>query len=203
MHERDTVVVGASAGGVAALCALARELPARLAATVLVVLHIGQHRSLLPTLLSGCGPLPARHAQDGEPLEPGQILVAPPDWHLVIAEGHAHLRQTPKEHFSRPAIDPLFRSAALERGPRVVGVLLSGWLDDGVAGLRAIKAAGGLVVVQDPDEAEASEMPSSALAAVAVDHCLRIHGIAALLARICGERGVGRPAPGASPRSGT
>ncbi|RZI78137.1 MAG: chemotaxis protein CheB [Variovorax sp.] len=175
------VVVGASVGGVAALTALAAALPADFAAPLMVVLHTGSHPSLLPELLAERGRLPAAHAVDGERLEPGRIYVAPPDQHMLVQDGHVRLTRGPKEHHTRPSLDPLFLSAALRHGPAVIGAVLSGTLEDGTAGLQAIKACGGVAVVQDPDEAQAPGMPLSALRYVQVDHKLRLEGLAKML----------------------
>lgn len=175
------VVVGASAGGVLALQALASALPPDFPAALLVVLHVGRHPSILPELLSRRGPLRATHAADGEPITAGHIHVAPPDHHMIVDAGRLRLSRGPKEHHSRPAIDPLFRSAALALGPAVVGVVLTGWLDDGTAGLQAIKACGGIAVVQDPADAAVPSMPASALRYVQVDHCVPLASLAGLL----------------------
>jgi two-component system chemotaxis response regulator CheB len=169
---RDIVVIGASAGGVPVLLDLAARLPPDFPAAVLVVLHVGAHRSLLPELMMARGAPRVRQAADGMALEPGTIHVAPPDQHMLIEGDRIRLRRGPKENHARPAIDPLFRSAAQAHGPRVIGVVLSGRLDDGTAGLQAIKRSGGLAVVQDPADAEQPDMPVSALAHVEVDHCV-------------------------------
>jgi two-component system chemotaxis response regulator CheB len=190
MPQRDIVVVGASAGGVRALRDLAAALPADLPAAVCVVLHVGAYDSTLPALMSAVGPLPAEHAKHHEPIEHGRIYVAPPDHHLLVAEDELVLTRGPKEHHTRPAVDPLFRSAALSCGPRVIGVLLTGGLDDGTAGMQAIRDCGGLTVVQDPADAEDASMPRSALQAIEVDHCLPLAGIAPLLVKLVRE-----PAP--------
>jgi two-component system, chemotaxis family, protein-glutamate methylesterase/glutaminase len=184
MPEPAIIVVGASAGGVEALLALAAVLPPDLPAAVFVVLHTSARPSALPRLLSGRGPLPAVPAADGAPIHPGRINVAPGDQHLVVARGHMHVVQGPTENGFRPAIDPLFRSAAQAYGAQVIGVILSGWLDDGTAGLRAVKHHGGVAVVQDPDEAIAPGMPRSALAYVAVDHTLPLAAMGPLLGRL-------------------
>jgi two-component system, chemotaxis family, protein-glutamate methylesterase/glutaminase len=175
------IVVGASAGGVGALTSLVRDLPGDLAAAVLVVLHVGAE-SILPDLLDRAGPLPARHAGKGQSIEPGRIYVAPPGFHLLVHDRHLLLRRGPRENLARPAIDPLFRSAACSFGSRVIGVILTGSLNDGTAGLQAIKRCGGLAVVQDPAEAPFRDMPTSALAHVDVDHCLAVGDMASLLA---------------------
>jgi two-component system chemotaxis response regulator CheB len=184
----DLIVVGASAGGVEALMQLARDLPADLPAAVCVVLHIPPDAaSALPQILTRVGQLPALHPQDGAALEPGRIYIAPPDLHLLVARGRLHTVHGPRENRSRPAVDPLFRSAARAYGPRVVGVVLTGALDDGTAGLLAIKRAGGVAIVQDPDDALFPSMPSSALRYVPVDYNLPLASIAPTLARLAHE----------------
>jgi two-component system, chemotaxis family, protein-glutamate methylesterase/glutaminase len=175
------VVIGASAGGVTALRTMVAALPHDFAAPILVVQHIGNRASILPELLSRSGPLPAAHAEDNEPLRAGRIYVAPPDVHLTVLEDRVRLQAGPKENHTRPAIDPLFRSAALSFGPRAIGVVLTGGLDDGTSGLQAIKMCDGVAVVQDPATAEDPSMPRSALAYVKVDHCLPVHEMAPLL----------------------
>ncbi len=182
MPGRDVIVVGGSAGGLEALRELVGRLPADLPAAVLVTLHVaGGRRSRLPEILSRSGPLPAAHPRDGEPVEPGRISVAPPDRHLLILDGHLRLGSGPREHGFRPAVDPLFRSAAHAYRTRVVGMVLSGVLDDGTAGLLAIKRQGGLAVVQDPEEARYDSMPANAIHHVPVDHVGPVADIAGLL----------------------
>jgi two-component system, chemotaxis family, protein-glutamate methylesterase/glutaminase len=181
------IVIGASAGGVSALRQLAADLPASLAAPVLMVLHVGAHESRLPDLVGGDCALPVAHARDGEALTPGTIRVAPPDHHLMVRDGHLALTRSPKENFARPAIDPLFRSAALAADRGVIGVILTGMLDDGTAGMQAIKAAGGVAIVQDPADALEPSMPGSVLRHVDVDHCVGLSEIAPLLARLVSE----------------
>ncbi len=178
---RDVIVVAASAGGVVALMRLCRDLPADLPASVFVVIHIGAHESRLPDLLGSCGQLPAVHASHGESLQHGRIYIAPPDHHLLLEGGLIRLTHGPKEHHTRPAADPLFRSAALNFGLRTIGVVLSGHLDDGTAGLQAIKDCGGVAVVKDPAQAEAPGIPASALDNVDVDHCVGLDELAATL----------------------
>jgi two-component system chemotaxis response regulator CheB len=189
MHGHDVVVVGASAGGVEALVDLAGHLPPDLPAYLLVVLHVASDRtSVLPRIMSGAGPLPASHARHGERPAAGHIYIAPPGRHLLVHDGELRLSAGPKEGGHRPAIDPLFRTAARARGRRVVGVILSGALDDGTAGLVAVKQRGGIAVVQDPSEAIVPDMPRSAMQNVQVDHCLRVAEIGALLMRLASEK---------------
>jgi two-component system chemotaxis response regulator CheB len=176
--RRNIIVIGASAGGVNALQRLAADLPAMFPAAILVVLHIGTNKSVLPQLLASAGPNTAAHVEDGEQLQMGHFAVAPPDHHLLVEDGLLRLSRGPKENFARPSIDPLFRSAALAYGPRVIGVVLTGQLDDGTAGLQAIKECGGIAVVEDPDTAFAPSMPQSARTYVAVDHCVPIESMA-------------------------
>jgi two-component system chemotaxis response regulator CheB len=187
-HTHDIVVVGASAGGVVTLQALAARLPADLGAAVLVVQHLSaEWSSELAAMLGRAGSLPAANAEDGMPIEPGRILVAPPDRHVLVEPGRVRVVRGPHENRHRPAIDPLFRSAAWAYGPRVVGIVLSGGLDDGTAGLWAIKSCGGTTVVQEPADALHPDMPSSALMHNRVDHRLPLVGIAELVARLARE----------------
>jgi two-component system chemotaxis response regulator CheB len=180
----DIVVVGASAGGVEALSALFSDLPLEIPIAFFVVLHVPRHgQSRLPSILERTGRLPAEHPHDGQKIEPGRVYVAPPDFHLIVGKGVVRLNHDLTEHYNRPAIDPLFCSAAQVYGRRVAGVLLSGTSSDGVAGLKEIKRHGGLVIVQDPAEAEFSEMPRNALAKVEVDYCLPVTKIRDLVTR--------------------
>lgn len=195
MLGHDIIVVGASAGGIEVLCQLVRDLPPDLPAAIFVVLHISpQGTSVLPQILNRCrqkryedGSFPAAHAQDSEEIVPGRIYVAPPDHHLLIKEGYVRVTRGPKENSHRPAVDPLFRTAARIYGRRVVGVVLSGTLDDGTAGLVAIKLQGGVAVVQDPEDAMYSGMPTSAIENVAVDHILPVSDIAPVLMAIANQ----------------
>ncbi len=182
------IVVGASAGGVEALRALSVGLPSDLAAAAFVVLHSTNQPSLLPKILARVCPLPVAAAEDGGAIQAGRLYVAPAGHHLLVSPGHMHVVEGPRENGFRPAIDPLFRSASRAYGPRAIGVVLSGMLDDGTAGLLAIKAHGGLAVVQDPDEAIAPSMPRSALAYVAVDYTVPIAETGPLLGRLAAER---------------
>jgi two-component system chemotaxis response regulator CheB len=182
---KDIVVIGASAGGIEALRAIAGGLPKEFPASIFVVMHTApQSPGILANILDRAGALPAANAVDRERIKPGHIYVAPPDQHLVIEPTRVRLTRGPKENRFRPAVDPLFRSAAQVYGPRVIGVVLTGNLDDGSAGLRAVKQLGGTAIVQDPQEALAPSMPRSAMRQVRVDHCLPVAEIAPLLVRL-------------------
>ena len=181
MSRSSIIAIGASAGGVAALRFLAAALPSTLSASVLVVLHIGAFRSELPALLNAAGPLPAKHAEDGETIVPGHIYVAPPDRHMIVADGRLRLVRGPKENCARPAIDPLFRSVADSYGSDSVGVILTGNLNDGAEGLFEIKRLGGVAIGQDPNDADYPEMPRSAAEHVALDYCRPLAELPALL----------------------
>jgi two-component system chemotaxis response regulator CheB len=195
-RPRDVVVVGASAGGVEALRAMVAGLPAELPASVLVVLHMPSGgTSALPAILGRAGPLPAHAARDGEPLEPGHIYVGRPDHHLLVVDDTVALSHGPTENGHRPAINALFRSAAIAKGAAVTGVLLSGSLDDGVAGLQAIAGRGGRVVVQDPRDALYRSMPEHALQALTADHVVAAADIGEVLAKITSEEIETEPEP--------
>lgn len=196
MAPRDIVVLGGSIGGFQALRTIVAALPEDFPAALFVVLHIGERPSRLPELLNTAGPLPAHHAIDGEPIEPGQIHVAPPDRHLLIADHRVRLSRGPRENWARPALDPLFRSAARAFGPQAIGVVLSGALSDGTQGLGAIKQHGGVAVVQDPADCLDPGMPQSALMHVKVDHCVPAAEIASLLRRLTREESAPRPRGG-------
>jgi two-component system chemotaxis response regulator CheB len=184
----DLIVVGVSAGGVEALQVIARALPGDLPAAVLIVMHTTPEGPyLLPHILSKAGPLEVAKAVDGVPIERGKIYVAPPDHHMLVKGNRISLSKGPKENRSRPAIDPLFRTAAAAYGPRVVGVILTGMLDDGTAGLSAVKERGGTRVVQDPQDALYPSMPKSALRYVGADYTVPLTEIAPLLARLVRE----------------
>jgi two-component system, chemotaxis family, protein-glutamate methylesterase/glutaminase len=184
----DIVVIGTSSGGVRALQKLAAALPAGCPAAIFVVMHISPEASSeLSGILSRAGPLPALQAEDGMAIEPGRILTAPPDQHLLLDRGRVRVVHGPRENRHRPALDPTFRSAAWAYGPRVVGIVLTGNLDDGTAGLWAIKSCGGTTVVQEPAEAEYPEMPSNALMHNRIDHRLPLEEIGRLIARLARE----------------
>jgi two-component system, chemotaxis family, protein-glutamate methylesterase/glutaminase len=196
MNDHDQphrlIVAGASAGGPTALQTLLSHLQTHFPAAFLVVQHMAPtSQGLLTRLMAAAGPLPARLARDREPLRGGELVLAPPDHHLAVqANGdEAILRVTygPRQNRARPSIDVLFRSAAVAYGARTAGVLLTGMLDDGVDGLRAIQRCGGVTIVQDPAEAEYPDMVQAALATMVVDYVLPLAEIAALLNRLAGE----------------
>ncbi len=192
MPKRDIVVIGASLGGIEALKRLTADLARELRAALFVVLHsAASSPGVLPLILTRAGPLPASNAVDGEPIRLGHIFVAPPDRHMLLdPHGFVRVAHGPKENLWRPAVDPLFRSAACAFGNRVVGVILTGGLDDGSAGLWAIKSMGGTAVVQDPGDAIAPSMPLNALERLSesgVDYCVPLSEIGALLSRLTEE----------------
>jgi two-component system chemotaxis response regulator CheB len=175
------VVIGASLGGVEALRELASMLRPDIPAALLVVQHIGPRQSFLPALLSKAGPLPAEHAKHSQLVRPGRIYVAPADHHLIIVDGAMTLTRGPRENWARPAIDPLFRSAAQAQGPRTIGVILTGSLNDGTAGLKEVRERGGKAIVQHPADAFCPMMPMSALLHADADFCVALKEIPALL----------------------
>jgi two-component system chemotaxis response regulator CheB len=194
----SVVVVGASAGGVEALQRFARALPADFGAPVLVVLHASPTgRSYLPEILTRAGSLPASHAVDGEPFLPGHIYIAPPDSHLVVEDSTTILAKGPRENGHRPAIDPLFRTAAAAYDSRVAGVILSGTLDDGTVGLHCVKEAGGPTLVQDPEDALYRDMPLNAIAYVQPDYVQPVEELVDTLVRLTASS---RSKPGRSAR---
>jgi two-component system chemotaxis response regulator CheB len=186
--HRDIIVVGASAGGVPALQQLCGGLPADLEATVLIVMHIPVYATTsLDSILGRAGPLPTKLANDGDRLKPGSIFIAPNDHHLLIDNQRLRLTRGPRENRVRPCVDVLFRSAALAGGPRVIGVILSGSLDDGTAGLWAIKDRGGLSIVQQPEDAEYPAMPQNAFKHVTIDYTVAATRMGPLLAQLTRE----------------
>jgi two-component system chemotaxis response regulator CheB len=186
MANHDIVVIGASTGGVDVLTSVMGGLPPGLPASLFVVCHFPSgSRSVLPEILSRAGPLLAMHPVEGEPFHPGQVYVAPPDHHLLLqAGGQMQLSRGPRENNHRPAVDPLFRSAASAYGPRVIAVVLSGGLVDGTAGLLAVRAAGGVAVVQDPADAVMASMPGNAASVAGADHVVPAAGLASLLVEL-------------------
>jgi len=176
------VVIGASAGGIEALRDFVNRLPADFPAPIAIVLHMSpQSPGILSGILTRSGKLPATNARSGERLNPGHVYIAPPDFHLLIEPGRLRLAKGPRENRFRPAIDPLFRSAAQVYGPRAIGVILSGNLDDGSAGLWTIKRMGGIAIVQDPNDALFPAMPENAIRHARVDHVVPLRDIPALL----------------------
>jgi two-component system chemotaxis response regulator CheB len=194
--RRDIVAIGGSAGAVEATRQLLRQLPADLPAAVVLTIHRGAERpSFLPEILEADGPLRAVQAEEGMELRHGRVHVAPPDRHLLIGPGHLHVRRGPKENRTRPAIDPMFRSAAVTLSTQVIGIIFSGALDDGTAGLLTIRRCGGIGVAQEPKEARHPGMPWSAIRAGAVDHVCPIRLMAPLLARLVTEPAPPPPVP--------
>ncbi|RYF77290.1 MAG: chemotaxis protein CheB [Cytophagaceae bacterium] len=204
MSKRDIVVIGSSAGGVYALQELIRGLPADFSGSIFIVQHVSPFApSMLPEILTRCGMLEACHPHDGELIRPGRIYIAPPDHHLLVERDNAEwpdsenkeeatigrilVRKGPKENRFRPSIDALFRSAAYSYGARVIGVVLTGLLNDGTSGMWTIKRLGGMGIVQQPDDALYSSMPESVLEYVEVDHVLPLADIALLLNQLTQE----------------
>ena len=183
------IVIGASAGGFEMIKEIVSKLPGDLNAAVFIVWHISAATSgILPQVLNRYKTLEANHGYDGEPIKPRRIYIAPPDHHMLVENGTVRITRGPKENRFRPAIDPLFRSAAFYYGRKVTGVILSGALDDGTAGLWAVKHYGGKAIVQDPMEAEVRSMPESALRHVDVDYCLTVKEIIKYLVKMAGQK---------------
>ncbi|MBA9077190.1 chemotaxis protein CheB [Rufibacter quisquiliarum] len=190
---RDIVVIGASAGGILALPEITKHLPANFPGTIFVVQHLGPYsESVLPQIINLNSALPAQFAKDGEKFLPGNIYVAPPDHHLILEKGTMVVSKGPKENRFRPSIDALFRSAAYVYGNRVVGVVLTGYLDDGTSGLWSVQRLGGVTVVQDPSDAAVPDMPANALQFVEADHVVPLAQLASLLTHLTTEEA---PAP--------
>lgn len=188
MEKRNIIVIGASAGGFEALQKLVAALPPKIDAAILIVWHLAPDAlGILPSIFNRINTIPAAHAVNAEPLLYNRIYVAPPDHHLVLEKDWVRITHGPKENRFRPAVDPLFRSAALAYGERVIGIVLSGALDDGTAGLWTIKQHGGLAVVQDPNDAAVPSMPEHAIQAVAVDYTVPIAEMASLLVKLCSQ----------------
>jgi two-component system chemotaxis response regulator CheB len=185
MPARRVIVIGASSGGIEALKTIVGDLPPDFPVPICIVLHTSPHSpGILDSILQRAGTLPATVATNEERLRAGYIYVAPPDHHLLLEPGTLRISKGPSENCFRPAIDPLFRSAAQIYGPGAIGVILTGSLGDGTAGLGAIKQLGGIAIVQDPEDASYPSMPRSALQHVDVDYRVPLVGIAPLLARI-------------------
>jgi two-component system chemotaxis response regulator CheB len=185
----DIIVIGASAGGVDALLALVKQLPPNLRAAVCLTVHLMPGaRGTLADVLRQAGTLRVKLADDGEAIRHGTVYVARPDRHLIVERGSIRVTHGPRENRWRPAIDPMFRSAAVAYGTRVIGVILTGMLDDGTAGLLAVKRCGGITVVQDPHDAAYPDMPQSALDNVETDHRVALTDMGAVIARLVAER---------------
>ncbi|MBA3548647.1 MAG: chemotaxis protein CheB [Nannocystis sp.] len=186
---RDLIVIGASAGGLAVLCELVSGLPRGFPAALFVVIHTSaDNPGVLPQILARAGSLPVAFARDGERIERGRIYVASPDHHLLVERGFVRVTRGPKENGFRPAVDPLFRTAARSYGPRVIGLVLSGALNDGTHGLAQIAESGGIALAQDPEEALIPSMPLSAIQNVEVRRVLRTAEMAGVLADFVREQ---------------
>lgn len=183
------VVVGASAGGMQTLKDLVAQLPSDFPAPIFIVNHMSPDTSgeALVSVLDGAGPLPCHHAKDGQRFETGHVYVAPSDRHMLIEDNKILITKGARENRSRPAIDPLFRSAAVAHGNRVIGVILTGYLDDGTSGMMAIKRCGGICIAQDLDDAAHADMPRSVIVNVGVDYCLPVADMGALLSTLVRE----------------
>jgi chemotaxis response regulator CheB len=205
MVGRDIVVIGASAGGVPALRALFSGVPPDLGAAVFVVIHRALHAVSAELGGDGMGIAIGLDAsrvtapRDGEPISPNRVYIAPAGRNTIIERGRIRVEASPREHLNRPGINPLFRSAALAYGRRVIGVILTGTLEDGTAGLWEIKRRGGIAIVQDPEEAQFKEMPRSALSDVKVDYCLPLSEIGPLLGTLTARQPPPPPFRGSRP----
>jgi two-component system chemotaxis response regulator CheB len=185
MSKHNLIVIGTSAGGITVLSNLLKLFPVDLNAAVLIVMHLSPHRaSILPDILNNVSKLPVHVANDGTKILCKHVYIAPPNYHMLVKKNKIHLTSGPTVNYSRPAIDPLFYSAAVAYGSKTFGVLCSGMLDDGTAGFAAIKNHGGVTIVQDPKEAEYPEMPRNALESGVVDYSLPILKIASLLVKL-------------------
>lgn len=185
MAKRDIVVVGASAGGVKALTEFVNSIPKDFPGSIFVVLHVpATSPSNLPGILTNAGPLKAVHPKDGESIKPGRIYVAPPDHHMILEGSSVLVKKGPEENRFRPSIDALFRSAAYVYGPRTIGIVLSGLLNDGTSGLWSIKRMGGLTIIQDPHDADYPSMPVNVLDYVAVDYTVLAKEMGTLISKL-------------------
>lgn len=193
MQKHDIVVIGASAGGVEAVKEITSRLIRDIQAAIFIVVHVSPNSSgLLPNILNRRSKIQARHAEDGEPILPGRIYIAPPDHHLQLESNRVRILNGPKHNRYRPAIDLLFRTAARHFGQRVIGVVLTGFLEDGSSGLLAIKNAGGTAIIQSPEDAEVASMPRKALQQVHPDYCVPVAEIGELLNRLTKNSGKAR-----------
>jgi two-component system, chemotaxis family, protein-glutamate methylesterase/glutaminase len=189
METRNIIVIGASAGGFEAMKKLVAGLPSDLQASLFIVWHMSSDvRGVLPQVLNRLETIPAEHAFDKEPIQQNRIYIAPPNFHLLVERGRVRVTKGPKENRFRPAVDPLFRSAAYAYGSRVIGVILTGALDDGTSGLWTVKHLGGTAVVQDPSDAEVPSMPENALREVDVDYVVPVAEMADLLVNLTKEQ---------------
>jgi len=189
MDTRNIIVIGASTGGFEVLQKIIAKLPPDFAASIFIVWHMSADvKGILPHVLNKLNTIKASNAVDGETIQPNHIYVAPPDFHMLIEDGLIRVTRGPKENLFRPAVDPLFRSAAQAYGKRVIGIILSGGLDDGTSGLWQIKAAGGIAIVQNPEDAVNPSMPESALRGVKVDYCLSVDDLPAQLVKLSNEK---------------
>jgi two-component system, chemotaxis family, protein-glutamate methylesterase/glutaminase len=194
MAKQNIIVVGASAGGVTALCELIGSIPENFKASIFVVLHLpAASPSALPAILTRAGALKAYHAVDGEQIKPGVIYVAPPDHHILLEGNRVLVKKGPKENNFRPSIDALFRSAAYVYGPRVIGIVLSGLLNDGTSGLWSVKRLGGITIIQEPTDADYPSMPLNVLDYVKVDHAIIASEMGPLLKKLTAESAARRP----------
>ena len=182
MNKHHVITIGTSAGGIQALKVLLSQLPQDFPGSIYIVQHLSSDApSYLASFLAAVSKLPVAFARDRESIKPGQVYLAPPDLHLTLEVGYMRVMRGPRENRMRPAIDPLFRSAAVAYKSYATGVILTGMLDDGTAGLRAIKACGGFAIAQKPEDAVYSSMPQSAIANVAVDRVVPLQEIASIL----------------------
>ena len=183
------IIMGASAGGLDAIKTIIKNLPAGFSTPLFIVWHMSPDiYGILPQVLNRLNNIYAAHAYDNETIQPNRIYIAKPDHHLIIEDGRMRVTRGPKENRFRPAIDPLFRSAAYAHGSRVIAVILSGALDDGTAGMFTVKRYGGIAIVQDPDDAAVPSMPKNAMKEVQVDYCVPASEIAALLAELSHQK---------------
>jgi two-component system chemotaxis response regulator CheB len=189
LEHRDIVVIGASAGGLEAISQILREMPHDVDAAILIVLHTANRAgSFLPQIFERASRLPVRHPADGDSIERGRVYIAPPGFHMIVERDVVRVVQGPRENLNRPAVDPLFRSAAAAYGPRVIGVILTGMMDDGTAGLMVVSASGGKAIIQDPQSALFSGMPKSALKHVPDAQVAPLEEIPTLLLQLIGSR---------------
>ena len=186
--RRSIIVMGASMGGIQAVSAILQDLPKDLAAALLVAIHLSPTEpSILDSILNRSSPLPVLHPKDRQKIREGAVYLAPTDRHLLVEKDRVRVLRSPPENLHRPAIDPLFRSAAYYHRSRVAGVLLTGADSDGTAGLFSVKMRGGVTICQDPNEARAPVMPFTALKHVDIDHTLQLSAIGPLLTRLAGN----------------